>query len=77
VKTLLTLALLTLSTQAMAWGETYRNTSGQVVGRSTTTSTGTTFYNPLGQQTGRAVTNNTGTTFYNSMGQQTGTVRRR
>jgi hypothetical protein len=77
MKTVIVLILLTLSTQAMAWGETYRNANGQVVGRSTTTSTGTTFYNSLGQQTGRAVTNSTGTTFYNALGQQTGTTKRK
>ena len=57
--------------------ETYRNSNGQVVGRSTTNNAGTTFYNSLGQQTGRAVTNNVGTTFYNSKGQQTGSARRK
>jgi len=57
--------------------ETFRNSNGQIIGRSVTNNMGTTFYNPQGQQTGRAVTNNTGTTFYNSLGQQTGRSSRR
>ena len=57
--------------------DTYRNSNGQIVGRSVTNNAGTTFYNPAGQQTGRAVTNNVGTTFYNSKGQQTGSARRK
>ena len=67
-------ALICFTAQAQ---ETYRNSNGQIVGRSVTNNAGTTFYNSMGQQTGRAVTNNVGTTFYNAKGQQTGSSRRK
>jgi len=73
MRTLFILLVLCASAQA----ETFRNSNGQVVGRSSTTNAGTTFYNPAGQITGRAVTTSTGTTFYNPMGQQTGRSARK
>jgi hypothetical protein len=74
MKVILILFALTASASA----ETFRNPSGQIVGRTSTDARGnTTFYNPMGQQTGRAVPSAGGTTFYNTLGQQTGTARRR
>jgi len=69
MRTLFILLVLCASAQA----ETFRNSSGQIIGRSSTTNAGTTFYNPAGQITGRKA----GDTFYNPMGQQTGRSTRK
>ena len=53
---------------------TFRDSSGRVMGYSTTNNAGTVYRNDRGQTTGRSTTNSTGTTFYNSRGQQTGRI---
>jgi len=55
---------------------TFRDSSGRVMGYSTTNNAGTVYRNERGQTTGRSVTNSAGTTFYNSRGQQTGSMRK-
>ena len=78
MRTLTMLMLLGLSSCGHhAFAETFRNSNGQIVGRSSTNNAGTTFYDASGRQTGRSTTNNSGTTFYNSSGRQTGRSSKR
>ena len=62
---------------ALAQSQTFKNSNGQIIGRSVTNNAGTQFYDASGRNTGRSTTNNAGTTFYDASGRQTGSARRR
>jgi YD repeat-containing protein len=74
MKLLLALVLLALSTAAHAQQRTIYDSSGRVVGRSSTDSQGsTTLYDASGRVSGRASTDSQGsTTFYDAAGRNVG-----
>jgi len=69
---LITLILGLLQTVAGAQSQTFKNSNGQIVGRSVTNNMGTVYRNSLGQNTGRSSTQNGTTTFYDASGRQVG-----
>jgi YD repeat-containing protein len=71
------LALMAVTTVALAQQQTFYDNTGRVVGRSTTDSAGsTTFYDAADRVTGRASTSGNGTTtYYDANGRNLGNVR--
>jgi YD repeat-containing protein len=70
------IALMALTTAALAQSQTFYDSAGRVVGRSTTDSAGsTTFYDASGRVTGRASTNGNTTTYYDAGGRNLGNAR--
>ena len=67
-----TLILVLASDAAAAQSQTFKNSNGQIVGRSVTNNMGTVYRNSLGQNTGRSSTQNGTTTFYDASGRQVG-----
>ena len=76
ITVLLALTLIATEASAQYQNRTYYGPSGNVTGRSTTSSSGqTTFYGPSGGVTGRAAPSSNGTTtFYGPSGGVTGRV---
>ena len=57
--------------------QTFRDSSGREVGRSSTDTRGNvTYYDAMGRNTGRSVTNGNTTTTYDNMGRRTGSISR-
>jgi YD repeat-containing protein len=70
------IALLLMSTDALAQQRQFYDAAGRNAGRSTTDSSGsTTYYDVDGRVTGRSSTSGTTTTFYDASGRNVGSVR--